>query len=60
MRWASESRVDLIRNLNFHPRRRHGQAFEVIRVSLDEAEQGQSTVSRMVGEAEGVAVVNRR
>ncbi len=29
-------------------------------VSPDEAEQGQSTVPRMVGEAEGVAVVNRR
>jgi hypothetical protein len=27
-------------------------------VSPDEAEQGQSTVPRMVGEAEGVAVVN--
>jgi hypothetical protein len=29
-------------------------------VSPDEAEQGLSTVPRMVGEAEGVAVVNRR
>ncbi len=29
-------------------------------VSPDEAEQGQSTVPRMVGEAEGVALVNRR
>jgi hypothetical protein len=31
-----------------------------VTVSPDEAEQGQSTVPRMVGEAEGVAVVNRR
>ncbi len=29
-------------------------------VSPDEVEQGQSTVPRMVGETEGVAVVNRR
>ncbi len=40
--------------LNQHPSL--VQAF----VSPDEAEQGQSTVPRMVGEAEGVAVVNRR
>ncbi len=32
----------------------------VVVVSPDEAEHGQSTVPRMVGEAEGVAVVNRR
>ena len=37
----------------------HNRAY-LSAVSPDEAEQGRSTVPRMVGEAEGVAVVNRR
>ncbi len=42
------------------PRLWHRRCVTVALVSPDEAEQGQSTVPRMVGEAEGVAVVNRR
>jgi hypothetical protein len=54
---SSYSRIDPSR---CGQRLQHSLPNDELHVSPDEAEQGQSTVPRMVGEAEGVAVVNRR